>query len=92
MLPSGSPRCAFVAGCKRRRRRPSLAARPPRQEPLLWAWLCSLSLRDVKGYVVETARRELRTESFAVCCAKLAFLPAVVVVSSFVEVTGGATA
>lgn len=31
------------------------------QEPLLWAWLCSLSLRDVKRYVVATARRELLT-------------------------------
>jgi hypothetical protein len=29
------------------------------QEPLLWAWLCSLSLRDVKRWTVATARREL---------------------------------
>lgn len=29
------------------------------QEPLLWAWLCSLSLRDVKRFLVSTARREL---------------------------------
>eukprot|EP00878_Enallax_costatus_P027105 GHUV01029152.1.p1 GENE.GHUV01029152.1~~GHUV01029152.1.p1 ORF type:complete len:103 (+),score=5.74 GHUV01029152.1:344-652(+) len=31
------------------------------EEPLLWAWLCSLSLRDIKRYLVTTARRELRT-------------------------------
>lgn len=29
------------------------------QEPLLWAWLCSLSLRDIKRWLVSTARREL---------------------------------
>jgi hypothetical protein len=29
------------------------------QEPLLWAWLCSLSLRDVKRFLVSTARKEL---------------------------------
>jgi hypothetical protein len=29
------------------------------QEPLLWAYLCSLSLRDVKGYLYDIARREL---------------------------------
>lgn len=29
------------------------------QEPLLWAWLCSLSLRDVKRFLVSTARSEL---------------------------------
>ena len=29
------------------------------QEPLLWAYLCSLSLRDVKGYLHDLARREL---------------------------------
>lgn len=31
------------------------------EEPLLWAWLCSLSLRDIKRYLVTTARRELRS-------------------------------
>jgi hypothetical protein len=47
------------------------------QEPLLWAWLCSLSLRDVKRYLVSTARRELlsRCESTSAlhqhCCALL---------------------
>lgn len=71
--------------------RPCIPPPPPTpapQEPLLWAWLCHLSLRDIKAYLTETARRELRTENFAVCCAKLAFLPAVIVWQSFVEVTG----
>lgn len=35
------------------------------EEPLLWAWLCSLSLRDIKRYLVTTARRELQTRSVA---------------------------
>jgi hypothetical protein len=56
---------------------------------LLWAWLCHLSLRDVKAYLTDVARRELRTENIAVCCAKLAFLPAVIVWQSFVEVLPG---
>lgn len=56
------------------------------QEPLLWAWLCSLSLRDAKAYLTETARRELRAGSLAGCAAKLAFLPLVIVWQSFVEV------
>jgi hypothetical protein len=29
------------------------------QEPLLWAWMCSLSLRDIKEYIADTARKEL---------------------------------
>lgn len=42
------------------------------QEPLLWAWLCSLSLRDVKRYLVSTARRELLTRCFwLVACLHL---------------------
>jgi hypothetical protein len=65
---------------------PPRAAAP--QEPLLWAWLCHLSLRDVKAYICDIARRELRTENLLVCAAKLALLPAVIVWCSFVEVGG----
>lgn len=46
------------------------------QEPLLWAWLCSLSLRDVKRFLVSTARRELlsRCVSTATLQRSLLFL------------------
>lgn len=56
------------------------------QEPLLWAWLCSLSLRDVKAFLTDAARRELRASSLAACGTKLALLPLFIVVQSFVEV------
>eukprot|EP00882_Tetradesmus_deserticola_P026888 GHRQ01029705.1.p1 GENE.GHRQ01029705.1~~GHRQ01029705.1.p1 ORF type:complete len:127 (+),score=41.93 GHRQ01029705.1:607-987(+) len=55
------------------------------QEPLVWSYLCSLSLRDIKRYLVNTARRELQTSSFVVCCTKLLLLPAVIVWQLFEE-------
>eukprot|EP00775_Hariotina_reticulata_P013171 gene13171-13301_t len=56
------------------------------QEPLLWAWLSSLSLRDVKRFLVNTARKELQTSPFITCCAKLVFLPLVILWQLFEEV------
>lgn len=55
------------------------------QEPLLWAWLCSLSLRDVKRFLVSTARRELQTR----CVCEVAEVPAFCCRASSDDLDGG---
>ena len=55
------------------------------QEPLLWAWLCSVALRDVRNYLLEFLRKELAERPLPLLVLRWVFLPFLVLFSSFSE-------
>ncbi len=57
----GSPAAGQPASPGARQQADGPSALPPHQEPLLWAWLVSVALKDTKEWVVASLRQQLST-------------------------------
>jgi hypothetical protein len=56
---------------------------------LLWAWLCSLALRDAYTWLVTSLRNEFASYPLPICLARLLLLPLSILRNTALDITSG---